>query len=179
MEKTNKKNLKGFTLIEILIYVFILAIIVLAVSSFFVWAIRSSTKNRTMRESLHNAERAMAIMTHEIKEARSVYFPTSYFSESPGQISLKTYKYSDGVQEYSYIDFYLCENRLCFKKEGQDPFALTSESVEVSNLVFDWIATNEASSVEISIKVNYKDFQDRPEFLSSVELQSTVSLRSY
>ncbi|PIP24772.1 MAG: hypothetical protein COX33_00090, partial [Candidatus Nealsonbacteria bacterium CG23_combo_of_CG06-09_8_20_14_all_36_125] len=41
---------KSFTLTEMLVYVAVLAIIVLAVSSFFLWTTRSNTKTRAMRE---------------------------------------------------------------------------------------------------------------------------------
>ena len=109
----------GFTLMEALIYIGVLAIIVLAVSSFLVWITRSNTKVRAMRETLDSARQAMEIMSHEIKEAKSIYTPTSIFSTSTGQISLETTKYLPEGENRTYIDFFLCEKRLCLKKEAK------------------------------------------------------------
>ena len=81
---------KSFTLIEVLIYIAVLAIIVSVASSFFLWVIRANTKTKAMREVLDNTRRAMEIMTYEIKEAESIYVPTSTFDSHPGQLSLET-----------------------------------------------------------------------------------------
>ena len=174
------KNGAGFTLMEILIYVGVLAIVILTISSFFLWITRSNAKAKAMRETLENAKRAMEIMTSEIREAESIYTPTSVFSTSSGQISLETKKYLPEGEETSYIDFYLCENRLCLKKEGENPIALTSDSVEIKNLEFNLITTTSTlPSIQINLKVDYKNPQNRPELIASVILNSTVSLRSY
>ena len=106
---------KSFTLTEMLVYVAVLAIIVLAVSSFFLWTTRSNTKTRAMREALDNSRRAMEIMSSEIKEAKSIYAPTT----TSTQLSLETTKYLPAGEETTYIDFYLCGTQLCLKKESQ------------------------------------------------------------
>lgn len=156
---------RGFTLIEILIYIAILAIIISAVSSFFLWQINSGAKSRAIREVQHNTEQALSIMTKEIREAKSVYTPTSVFNVNLGQLSLET--------ATSYVDFFLCGIQLCQKKESQDPIALTSESVQINNLIFNYIAT---TSTVPSIKVNLKiDYNGQASFGAT----STVSLRSY
>ena len=170
----------GFTLMEALIYIGVLAIVVLAVSSFFLWITRSNTKVRAMRETLDSARQAMEIMSHEIKEAKSIYTPISIFSTSTGQISLETTKYLPEGENRTYIDFFLCEKRLCLKKEGQNPIALTSDNVEVKSLEFNQVATTSTiPSIQIALRIDYKAPAERAEYQASVELISTVSLRSY
>lgn len=157
----------------------VLVIIITAVSAFFLWGIRSNTKIKAMRETLDNSTRAMETLTREIKEAKSIYTPTSVFDSLDGQLSLETTKYLPARESTTYIDFYLCGTQLCLKKEFQDPIALTSDKVEVSNLVFSRIITNEIPSVQVSLNVDYKDSTGRPEYQSSVNLISTISLREY
>ena len=166
---------KSFTLTEMLVYVAVLAIIVLAVSSFFLWTTRSNTKTRAMREALDNSRRAMEIMSSEIKEAKSIYTPTT----TSTQLSLETTKYLPAGEETTYIDFYLCGTQLCLKKESQNPIALTSDRVEVNNLIFSQIITGGNPSVQIDLGINFKNPQNRPEYQASVNLKSTASLRSY
>jgi len=166
---------KSFTLIEILVYIAVLSIVMIAIVSFVLWFIHSNTKAKAMRETLDNTRRAMEIMTYEIKEARSIYTPTT----TSTQFSLETTKYLPEGEEMSFIDFYLCDYRLCFKKESQDPIALTSDSVEISNLVFTRIVSGEVPSIQIDLTIDYKNPTNRPEYQASVNLTSTVSLRSY
>ena len=168
-------NNKGFTLMEVLVYVAVLTIIILAVSSFFLWAIRSNTKTKALRETLDNTRRVMEIMTYEIKEAKSIYTPTT----TSTQLSLETTHYSPEGEKTSYIDFYLCDTQLCLKKESQDPITLTSDSVEINNLLFRRIVSGESPSIQIDLTINYKNPQGRPEYQASVNLVSTVALRLY
>lgn len=169
---------KGFTLIEILVYIAVLSIIILSVSSFFLWAVRSNVKTKIMRETLDNARRAMEIITYEIKEAESVYVPTSVSGSHPGQLSLETAKYLPSGETTTYIDFYLCGDRLCLKKESQNPVALTSDRVKISNLIFSQIATT-TSCVQIDLRVDFKTSAEQPEYQGSINLSSVASLRSY
>jgi len=169
-----KKRQRSFTLTEILVYVAVLAIIISAVSSFFLWATRSNTKARAMREVSDNARRAMEIMAYEIKETKSIYTPTS----SSTQLSLETRHYLPDGEESTYIDFYLCDNHLCLKKDSEDPIALTSDRVKVSNLEFLQVATT-TPSIQINLKIDYKNPYNRPELRASISGTSTLSLRSY
>lgn len=153
---------KGFTLIEMLIYVAVLAIIVLAVSSFFSWLNSSNIRVNSTRETLDNARRAMEQIGYEIKEANSVYTLTTVSD----QLSLETTHYLPEGESATYIDFFLCGTRLCLKKEGKDPIALTSELVELKNLRFISIAT---TSVQVNLGLVYKT--------SSVNTTSTFSIR--
>ena len=167
---------RGFTLTEVLIYIAVLAIIMAAVSSFLLWQISSNAKSRAIRETQNNAEQALSIMAREIKEAKSVYTPTSVFDVNPGQLSLETTKYLPSGETVSYLDFFICERRLCLKKESQDPVAITSATVKISNLVFSQIAT---TSIQINLKIDYLATSTRPEYQASFSATSTASLRTY
>jgi type II secretory pathway pseudopilin PulG len=166
---------KGFTLIETLVYIGVLTIIVGVVFSFLIWSVRSSTKIKVMREVSDNARRAMEIMVYEIKEARNIYTPTT----TSTQLSLKTLYYLPTGEDTTYIDFYICGTQLCLKKESQNPITLTSDNVEVSNLVFSRIVTGQIPSVQIELEIDYKNLSGRPEYQASANLKSTASLRSY
>ena len=180
--KTNKYGLgkerlkcsAGFTLSELLAYIAVLSIVMLTVSSLLLWIIRTSTKAKATREVLDNSRRLMEVITHEIKEANSIYTPTSLFSTSLGQLSLETAKYLPAGEVTTFIDFYLCDTRLCLKKEELDPVAITSEQVEIVSLEFSQVAT---SSIQINLQLNYKT--ERVEYQSSLNTTSTISLRSY
>lgn len=169
----------GFTLTEILIYITVLVILLLIVSSFFLWTSRSNIKARAMREVLDNGRRVMEVMNYEIREAKSIYYPTS----TSTQLSIETTKYLPEGEETTHLDFYLCGttfSTLCFKKEAANPLTLTSERVMVKNLIFSQIATTSTiPSIQINLEVAYKAPSDKPEYQASIKISSVVSLRSY
>ena len=166
---------KAFTLVEILVYIGIFFLVITIIISFVFWLVRSNAKLKVMREALDNANRVMEIITYETKGAKSIYTPTT----SSNQLSLETTNYLPEGEETTYIDFYLCDSALCFKKESQDTVVLTSDSVEITNLVFTRIVSGQADSIQIDLTVNYKNPADRPEYRALVDLTSTASLRIY
>lgn len=169
---------KSFTLIEILVYITVLVIIITTVFSFIIWTIHSNSKTKAMRETLDNSRRAMEIITAEIREAKSIYVPTSIFDSHPGQLSLETSKYLPVGETISYLDFYLCDSHLCLKKEFQSSLVLTSDRVKVTNLVFRQIGST-IPSIQIDLRIEFLDITGRPERQAVVDTTSTASLRSY
>jgi type II secretory pathway pseudopilin PulG len=170
-----KISQRGISLVEILVYIGVFSLIAVVIVSFVFWLIRSNIKAKVVRETLNNSKRIMELMTKEIREAESVYIPTT----SSTQLSLKTIKHLASGEEISFIDFYLCGTRICLKKESQDPIFLSSENIEVNNLVFTQIASDQAANIQIDLGVNYKNPGDRPEYRALIDLTSSASLRSY
>ena len=154
---------------EILVYIGVLSIIVVVISSFLLWLSSSTTKARAMREVLDNNRRAMEMMTYEIIRAKSI-----------SQTSTATHLY---LENTTTSQFYLCgtaSTTLCFKEGSESPISLTSDKVEIKNLTFTQIATATTTpSVQINLKVDYKNPGDIPEYQASVSITSTVSLRNY
>lgn len=173
--RTTSKGGRGVTLIETLVYITVLVIIVATIFLFLIWLVHSNIKTKVMRETLDNARRSMEKIIYEIKEAKSIYSPTTTSS----QLSLEIIKYLPENEEDTYIDFYLCGTQLCLKKESQNPIALTSDAVEVKSLVFTKIISGLFLSVHIDLTVDYKNPEGLPEYDASVRLTSTASLRSY
>ena len=129
--KKGLKKEKGFTLVEILVYSAVLAVMLLAISNFFLWVKRANNKTRSQRQVLNDSAIAMEILSNEIKSAKEIYDPTTV-EDSPGQLSLKTAKNVPAGEDETYVDFYVCENRLCIKRESESQEALTSDKTEIT-----------------------------------------------
>lgn len=159
-----------------LIYIAILSIVIVALSSFLVWVIRSDAKTSAMKEVLDNSKRVMEIIAHELRGAKSIYGPTSTSS----QLSLETLRYFPEGESSSFADFYMGTSTIFLKKESQDPIAITSDMVEVKKLVFTQIsATSTNPSIQISLEIEYKNPSNRPEYEANFDSTTTISLRSY
>jgi type II secretory pathway pseudopilin PulG len=164
----------GFTIVEVMAYVAVLGIIGTSFSAVFVWGVKTYTKSQVMQETTWNAKRAMDVVAQEVREAEDVYNPTTLGA----QLSLETTKYTIPGHLTSFIDFFLCEEKLCFKRESQPAVVLTSNNVRVAQLSFQEVKTGSAvSSVQITLQVEYKNPNNRPELSSLVELSSVASVR--
>ncbi|MDD2731937.1 MAG: type II secretion system protein [Candidatus Pacebacteria bacterium] len=168
-----KKN-NGFTLVEVLIYIAVFSVIIVVTGFFILWLINSSSKIKVMREVNDNARIAMETMISEIKEAKSIYTPTS----ASRQISLETSKYLPQGEEASYIDFYEDNGTLFFKKESEDPVSLTSSLVEIKDINFTQVVYEKSYSIKIEMTVAYRNISGRPEYDAEITLTSTAFIRS-
>lgn len=169
----DKIGKNGFTLIEMVIYIAIMTIIVAALVIFVSDSLKANNKSLMLRESLDNAHRALEVITREIKHADEIYTPTSLFGTSPGQLSLKTTKSLPEGEQDSYLDFYVEDGIVYIKKEGETPEALTSDSVEVTNLVF----RNIDPSVQVDLTISYKGSVSRPTHQALTTLTTSAALR--
>lgn len=176
----NFKLPEGFTLIEMIVYVAIVAVLILTIAAFAVWAIQVGSKTKINYELADNARRAMEKMVYEIKKSKSIYAPASIFEINPGQLSLEQVTTSIPGETATFIDFFQCGNALCEKKEGQAPQALTNERVKLTSLkFFQLLNSTTTPSVQISLKLESAASSTRPEYAGSLELINTVTLRSY
>ncbi|MDP2821035.1 MAG: type II secretion system protein [bacterium] len=175
------KNNRGFALIEALIYVAVLSVIILVISTFFLWVNKASIKATVMEETLNNANKAMEMIVYEIKTCQEIYQPTSVFSNDNGQLSLKTNEFKPDGESATIIDFFICnDSRICLKKESQNPIFLTSGSVNVEKLKFDLVFNDDLEpSVSIDLQVDYDNPLEKPEYQHSVNLKTTTTLRNY
>ena len=171
---------RGFTLIELVVYVAVLGTVLASVLTFLLWTVKSQAKTNAMRQVLAAGQRSLEVVSREVAVARSVYTPTSVFNSSPGQVSLQTAQYVPVGETSSYIDFYKCEDKLCMKRESQNPLAITSDKVSLTNLTFLRLVTGQnRSSIQITLTFAAKTSSPNPEYQASITLTDTVTLRSY
>lgn len=164
----------GFTIIEVIAYVAVLGIIGTSILTVFLWGIKTYTKSQAMQETTWNAKRAMDTIVQEIREAERIYSPTT----SGPQLSLETSKYTPSGHATSFIDFFLCEEKLCFKTESQPAVVITSNNVRVTQLLFQAVSTDPARpSAQVTLRAEYKNPNNRLELISSLELSSVASVR--
>ncbi len=177
MALISMRGKRGFTLIELLIYIATVVFIIGAVGSLLIWSIRLQTKAKIQEELIRNGDRAMSVMLRTTQEAQAIYTPTGLLNSPAGQLSLQMRPSAQG-EEYSYIDFFLCEARVCFKKEGQEPIVLTTENIEINNLTFLLIGSGDFPSLQITLGMRYKSDAARPEYKAFLTLQSSASVRA-
>lgn len=168
----------GFTLTEILVYSAMVVLIMVAIITFGLSAIRAGVKIKTNTEVIENARRAIEVVSYEIKKSKSVYAPTSVFGSSPGQLSLEQSADLSSGEASGFVDFFKCQESLCLRRESSNPVLLTSDKVRIANLVFKQLLNSESMpSVQIVLKVESAVASALPQFSSAIEITTTVNLR--
>lgn len=175
-------NKKGYTLVEMLIYIAILGIISVMVAGIFVTISRTNNRIVSLVEINSNAYSAMERITYETNNASHIYLPTSNFINDsaydplkPAQFSIATKQGISSSESIGFIDFYLQNNTIFMKQEGVSPVALTSSNVLVESFNLNYYKNDTRESVKIDFTVHPNNA------LSSeavINLTTVVALRS-
>lgn len=162
---------KGFSLIELIIYIAIFAVVI-AVGTQLLGVtnrIRSQTESRY--EVQQNIRFAVEKISEQIRKASAISAPVT---GTPADILTLTVS---GQQ----VDFQIVSGVLQMREGVANPWQnLTTENVIVSAIsvgnLFTKIDNSPAkSSVQIKMKIDYNN-QGRPDFIHSMQIQTTVSL---
>ncbi len=167
----------GFTLTELLVYMALFSVIVVAVTQSVLVILDSNIKDRSQEIVLTSAIQAIDSIRYEVRSTREVYTPTSVFSSHPGQLSLVTTSNTPEEENETYVDFFISDDgRLCMKKEEQEHQCVTSPDVRITNLQFiHLVPTDGPEAVQTLLTLEYKS--SRPELQASYTIQSTDVIR--
>lgn len=180
-----KNNNRGFTLIEVIFYVSILAIVLVIAVNFLTLLMKSRAKTEIQRRVWENADYAVRRVVFEIKNAKSVYACLtcpSLFDNNVGYLSLETPLFAPSGETTTYVDLYLnpADSRLYIKREGFEAEPITSAEVEVSkfylkDLAFD--SDNIPTSIQVEINVKQKGAPLKREYRGEVKVISTATIK--
>ena len=81
---------RGFTIIEMLIYVGIAGVVMTAITSLLMDNLKAYDKSVAQQNVFQNVNGVLRAITDEIRYAKSVYTPTSVFDNDAGQLSVET-----------------------------------------------------------------------------------------
>ncbi len=164
---------KGTTLIEILIYLFIMVMLLVVVIDALVSFSRSFTLLQSGRNVENSAIASFERMTREIRDAENIDVAQSTLGTSSGQLFLNT---TDSSGNAKTIQFFLTGQVVHIKENGSDLGALTRASSRVTSLMFQRISTTNSEAVKISMTV---ESGTGPSYKSASFYDSVVLRGSY
>ncbi len=146
----NKSRKKGFSLIEMTIYVFFVGTFsVLALNGVF-QAIEVFADFRMTRNLNSTAEVILDRVTREVRQAYDVDQAESSFSAHPGKLTLKTIDPSDVD---TTVEFYIDSGSVKIKEGGVEQGLLGSSDVAVDIFVFDFISNANAKAIKTRLQL--------------------------
>lgn len=175
-----KRLARGFTLLEVMVYVSLMVIIGGILIAFTVSLITASLRARQVITTLDTARSALATVQRETTLATSVYTPTTVTGSATGQLSLLTTNDPMSGDPDGYIDFYVDSGRLYVKREGSPAAQLTTDTVDVESFTVTVLdPTPPAAAVRVSLTAAFRSLRPDDRQTSRVTLVSTIALRSY
>ncbi len=166
-----EKNNSGFTIVEMILYVAIVAIFMTGMVYFTLDIVYGRIKSFTHQEVNQNIRFTSKRIGYEIKNASAIN------SISESSISLAT---TDLARNPTIIDLSSGRIRIGYGSSGNcptiSPCFLTSNKVNVSNLTFTDLSSGPSTNIKFSMTVdgigNRKEFQKSETFETAIELRS-------
>lgn len=151
MRISHKK--KGFTLIELILYIAIASMIMVGITTFSINIIFTSEKSEIRQEVQQNAIFAMQKMMQEIRESNDLNIGTSTFGSSPGVLSLSR---NNGAEDPTVLN--VSNGSLQISRGATGPFDLISNNIEVTNLIFTNLSFGGRTTIiKIELTLNHKN----------------------
>lgn len=162
---------KGFTLVEMLLYLAILSIVVLAFSSFMFLSYTSRVKAAVIAEVEQQGSQTMSLITQNIRNAASITAPSPgstsnvlTLTEYTGALSPTTFDQSVGVMR--------------IREGASTAVNIISNRVTAPNLSFQNLSRpGTPGAVRIEFTLTYINPSSRGEYSYSKTFTSTASLR--
>lgn len=162
------KKEKGFSLVEVLIYIAVAATLLMVATGFIREILKVRNKVTILSKVEQSARFAMNRMVTEIR-----------FAESVEVLDENTLRLSVSDPERDPVLFDLADGVL-YVREGasEDWLALTGNDVKVGDVLFDDRTTpNSADIVKVTLSVSHPDTNLTPDSQAVIELETYVARR--
>ncbi len=171
MKKKAFMTNKGYSLLETVVYVAILAIIFVAVFDMLAVMSKSFGRVRANNEVRLAGTAAMERMAREIRTASSSNVPSSVFNAHPGYLVLNT---TDDASVAKTVEFYFnsTTKSVNIDDNGNDKGALHGGGGQVTNLVFRTASSTKGQMIKIEMTI-----QSKKESAVSIKFYDTIVMR--
>lgn len=166
------KSQKGFSLLEMLLYVAISSIILLSLSFFLIFLLGSRLKNQSITDVNQQGIQIMQLITQTIRNARTIDSPS--IGATSSSISMTMF---DSLVSPTVFDISSGTVRI---KEGSGVvIPLTNSHVTISSLVFQNISSTSSTDriIRISFTIDHNNPNGRNENVFSKTFTGSATLR--
>lgn len=157
--KNNKeKRTKGFTLIEVIVYIAVLGIVSIAIISSSMTVNSSFNRTRITRDLLESGNNSMERIVREIRQANSVDIANSTLGSNPGVLVLNG---KDSGGSNRIVKFSVLSGALNIYENNTLLDNLLNQNVTISNLIFRRISTGTGEAVKIEMTLTNNSVSEK------------------
>lgn len=170
---------RGFTLLEIILYMALVSAMMASLLSFAWNIIGGSVKSTTQQEVYSQARYVSERIKLEIRNASSVNIAGSTFGASPGILSLAEIgPANDPVKDPTIVT--LSGGKITIKQGAGSSVALNSSNTSVESLIFTNYSSPDSKTKHIGFSFTITDnfVSERHEYRESINIQSSAEIRN-
>lgn len=145
-----RKMDKGFSLLEMIIYVVILTFMLVLIVEVVLSVARSERMIKAMRAVENSAIVSLERVTREMRQADGVNIGLSTFGIHPGNLVLTGL---DDIGNARTVEFYLSNGQLMQRENGVELGALTESSASVTDLKFYYFSATTSVGIRTEITI--------------------------
>ncbi|MHB1118279.1 MAG: prepilin-type N-terminal cleavage/methylation domain-containing protein [Minisyncoccota bacterium] len=163
---------RGFTLVEMIVYVAILSVVAVLATNVTLAMTRAFTDLRVSRDLNSSATVLFERLTRDIRSANGIDVAQSTFNVSPGRLTLNT---KDSLGANTTIEFYVENGLIKMNEGGIAQGAIMTASTRIDSFVVRQLlnANTAAVTVEATISATRGDITQTRNFYTTVVLRGT------
>ncbi|MFH1632228.1 MAG: type II secretion system protein [bacterium] len=167
-------NKKGFTLVETLVYIGLIAIIIASVAVFLTKLGQVRIKTLVISEVEMNARLVFDRLVEAARHAEAINIGASTFDSDPGVIS---FDMVDAGEDPTIFSLTADNGNFQVNIAGAGNTPITTDSVSISNLVFTNLTSSEdLGIIQVSYTVETLNTTDDPYFDYAETFQTTLRI---
>ena len=165
-------NQKGFTLIEMVLYVSVCSIILLSLSTFLTFLLGARVRSQAITEVNQQGFQVMYQLTQTIRNGRSIQVPSIGTSSSTLSITTANPILNPTI-------FTVSSSTFTIKEGSTASIPLTNSRVRVSNLTFDNVSSLSSTDrvIRISFIIDYVNTSNKTEYSYTKTFTGSATLR--
>jgi len=165
----SSKN-KGFSLVEMLVYISILVLMLGVVMGVTVSIVRSQRAVKASRDIESSVILSLERLSREIRLSDSVDINSSVFDSNPGRLVLESLDENENPRT---VEFYILSGAIILRENGADVGALSQSDANVTSLIFRLFSDAEDVGIrtELEIESGTSTYYRSNNFYSSTVLR--------
>ncbi len=166
------KNNRGFTLIEMILYVAICSALLLSLSVMFSYLLSSRVKGQAVTEVNQQGSFVMHLLTSTIRNAKSIDVPLMGTSATSLSVTAQSPAISPTLISVS-------SSTLFIREAGGVSIPLTSSRISVSSLLFENVSSASSTDkiIRITYTLSYRSGSGRQEYVYVKTFTGSATLR--
>lgn len=166
------RSQKGFTLVELVLYVSICSILLLTISSFLPFLLDARIRSQSITEVNQQGFQVMSLITQTIRNGRSI--------QSPGiGVSSSTLSITTGNAVLNPTIFDVSSTTVRIKEGSKSAVHLTNSRIRVSGLTFQNVSSGSSTEkiIRISFTIDSINQGGRSEYTFTKSFTGSATLR--
>ncbi len=168
------KNKKGFSLLETILYIILMAMILSTLALFLLQLTSARAKTRVISDVLSGAHLIEQRLSEAVRHAQAINVATSVFGTDPGVLSLEM---TDATRDPTVFSLSANDGQFQMSQDGGAATTLTPSNLQITNLVFtNLTGADDVGIIQVQFTVSTTSTSGSKPFSYDQSFQTTLRI---